>query len=209
VTFPIGIGREGWSTPLGKPRIVDKTKDPYWVVPDSILQEHAARGDPLPNVVPPGPENPLGRYSLRLGFPGYLIHGSNRSFGVGTRISHGCIRLYDDDIEYLYRMVPIDTPLRVVNQPYKAGWQGRALFVEAHQPLAEQLREQGPNFTPLVEAIVDALGERGAQVDWDTARRIAGAHTGIPTEIIVRYPVQQPPERLTESASETQKPGSP
>lgn len=96
-TYPIGIGREGWNTPLGQTTIVAKTVNPAWIVPESIRREHAAKGDPLPKVVPPGPDNPLGKYALLLGFTSYLMHGTNKPYGVGMQVSHGCVRLYPED----------------------------------------------------------------------------------------------------------------
>ncbi len=106
VTYPLGIGREGWSTPVGTTKIIGKKKDPTWTVPDSILKEHAQDGRPLPPVVPPGPDNPLGGYALYLGIKGYLMHGTNKPYGVGMRVSHGCIRLYPENIEQLFNMFP-------------------------------------------------------------------------------------------------------
>ncbi|MEE4145594.1 MAG: L,D-transpeptidase family protein, partial [Halieaceae bacterium] len=96
ITHPVGIGREGWHTPQGTTRIIQKTANPTWTVPASVRREHAAEGDPLPAVVPPGPDNPLGEYAMRLSMPSYLIHGTNKPWGVGMRVSHGCIRMYPE-----------------------------------------------------------------------------------------------------------------
>lgn len=122
LTYPVSIGRMDWFTPLGVTRLISKEKDPGWRPPESIRQEHEADGDPLPRVVPPGPDNPLGRHALRLGIPGYLIHGTNKVFGVGMRVSHGCIRMLPEDIEELFAAVPTGTPVRIINQPFKLGW---------------------------------------------------------------------------------------
>jgi len=108
ITYPIGIGRKGWKTPTGKTTIVAKRAHPRWVVPASILREHAKKGDPLPRVVPAGPNNPLGDYALRLGIPGYLIHGTNKPYGVGMAISHGCVRLYPENIAQLFKQTNKD-----------------------------------------------------------------------------------------------------
>lgn len=132
ITHPIGIGREGWETPLGQTRITEKKKDPTWTPPASILKEHAEKGDPLPRVVPAGPENPLGAYAMRLGIPGYLLHGTNKPFGVGMRVSHGCIRLFPEDIEHLFSQVSVNTSVNLVYQPYKAVWENNTLYLEAH-----------------------------------------------------------------------------
>jgi L,D-transpeptidase ErfK/SrfK len=122
LTYPIGIGRVGWETPLGDTTVVSKARDPSWYVPASVRREHADLGDPLPAVVPPGPDNPLGHFVLKLDMPGYLIHGTNQPYGVGMRVSHGCVRLYPENIEPLYDMVDIGEPVTIINEPYLAGW---------------------------------------------------------------------------------------
>ncbi|WP_180343554.1 L,D-transpeptidase family protein, partial [Aeromonas caviae] len=139
-THPVGIGKkgqEGWSTPLGQTVIIGKKKDPDWHPPASIRKEHLAKGDVLPDVVPGGADNPLGRYAFYLGFKGFLLHGANRPGGVGVRSSHGCVRLFPEDIESLYYSVPIGTSVRFIHEPYKAGWHNQKLYLEAHQPLTE------------------------------------------------------------------------
>jgi L,D-transpeptidase ErfK/SrfK len=129
ITYPISVGRRDWNTPLGVTRIVRKVKNPSWRPPKSIREEHAARGEPLPAVVPPGPDNPLGDYALRLGLPGYLIHGTNKPDGIGMQVTHGCIRMFPEDIESLYRQVGVNTPVRLVDQPFKAGWRAGELYL--------------------------------------------------------------------------------
>ena len=106
-SYPIGIGRVGWETPLGATTVIAKAKNPQWFVPASVRREHAEKGDPLPSVVPAGPDNPLGTRVLKLDMPGYLIHGTNQPYGVGMRVSHGCVRLYPENIELLYELVDI------------------------------------------------------------------------------------------------------
>lgn len=142
VTHPVGIGREGWATPLGTTKVVAKTRDPVWVVPASIRQEHAAEGRPLPARVAAGPDNPLGRYALRLGLPAYLIHGTNKPGGIGMRVSHGCIQLFPEDIEALFAEVPVGTPVHIVNQPRLLGWRSGNLYLEVHPPLEDDQRHR-------------------------------------------------------------------
>lgn len=137
-TFPVSIGRMDWSTPLGHTQIVEKTENPSWRAPASIVAERASRGEAIPEVILPGPDNPLGRFALRLGLPGYLIHSTNRPYGVGMRVTHGCVRMYPEDIELLYPMVPVGTPVVIVNEPIKVGWTGNDLYVEIHPPLEEE-----------------------------------------------------------------------
>jgi L,D-transpeptidase ErfK/SrfK len=136
LTYPISIGRMDWETPLGVTTVIAKARNPVWYPPQSVREEHAADGRALPRVVPPGPDNPLGRFAMRLALPGYLIHGTNRPVGVGMRVTHGCIRMFPEDIEYLIHRVPIDTPVRIVNEPVKIGWFGDELVMEVH-PLLE------------------------------------------------------------------------
>jgi len=136
-SYPIGIGREGWSTPLGKTEITGKVVEPTWYPPASIRAEHAAAGDPLPSVVPPGPDNPLGPLAMTLSIPSYLIHGTNKPAGVGMRSSHGCIRMYNDDVAWLFERVRRGTPVHIVNQPVLAGWRDGELYLEVNRPLEE------------------------------------------------------------------------
>lgn len=137
LTFPISVGRMDWQTPLGMTRVASKQKDPSWTPPASIRAEHAADGEELPQVVPPGPDNPLGAYALRLGIAGYLIHGTDKQFGVGMRVTHGCMRLLPEHIEALFKLTPVGTTVRLMNQPIKLGWGADGLYLEAHPPLEE------------------------------------------------------------------------
>lgn len=135
MTWPMSIGRMDWATPLGVTRITQKEKNPNWYPPESVRAEHLADGDPLPRVVPPGPKNPLGAYKMRLDIPGYLIHGTNRPAGVGMRVTHGCIRMYPEDIEFLFGQVGVNTQVRIINEPVKIGWDGDELVLEVHRVL--------------------------------------------------------------------------
>ncbi len=138
ITHPISIGRMDWRTPLGKTTIIAKKKDPVWRPPASIKAEHAAQGDPLPDIVPAGPDNPLGQFAMRLGLPGYLIHGTNKPLGVGMRVSHGCIRMLPEDIETLFPQINVGAPVYIINQPVKFGWLADTFYVEVHAPLEEE-----------------------------------------------------------------------
>ncbi len=128
-TFSVGIGSEGNDTPTGEFKIVEKIVKPSWHVPESIRKEKPK----LPEVVPPGPDNPLGSHALRLSLRNYLIHGTNRPWGVGRRASHGCIRLYPEDIPKLFRAVSKGTRVTIVNQPIKAGVKNNKVFIEVHK----------------------------------------------------------------------------
>jgi len=134
-THPVSIGRQDWNTPLGQTKIVTKKANPTWTPPESIKKEHAEKGEILPDVVPAGPDNPLGLFALRLGIPGYLIHGTNKPFGVGMRVSHGCVRMYPEDIEKLFPEVKVGMPVNIVNQPVKVGWWDKKIYIEVHPQL--------------------------------------------------------------------------
>ena len=185
VTHPLGIGREGWSTPTGQARVTGKKQDPSWRPPESIRREHADEGRPLPAVVEAGPENPLGQHAIYLSMTGYLLHGTNKPYGVGMRVSHGCIRLYPEDISSLFAQVPVNTPVRIINEPYKVGWQNGKLFIEAHKPLTEQQIEHGHDFTPLIRKVVTSLGLSTLQPDWETVKSAAESQRGYPVPIAV------------------------
>lgn len=183
ITHPIGIGREGWGTPYGATSVVRKKHLPTWTPPDSVRAEHAARGDILPPVVAAGPDNPLGEHALYLGFPSYLIHGTNEPRGVGMRVSHGCIRMFPEDIASLFQTVEPGVPVRIVNQPYKLGWGEGGLFLEAHQPLVEESEEW--TATELTRLYVGATGERSVQVRWNQAEAVMAASSGMPEFVSV------------------------
>lgn len=151
MTYAIGVGRMNWETPLGTTKITTKVKGPSWRPPASIKAEHLQLyGEVLPDVVPAGPDNPLGAYAMRLGIPGYLIHGTNKRDGVGSRVSHGCIRLYPEGIEELFSKVPKGTPVNIINQPVKIGRLADTLFMEAHPPFED---ERAPNQATFNEAL--------------------------------------------------------
>ncbi|NOR79690.1 MAG: L,D-transpeptidase family protein [Methyloprofundus sp.] len=137
ITHPISIGRQDWDTPLGQTSIIAKKENPTWTPPESIKKEHAEKGDPLPDVVPAGPNNPLGLYAIRLGIPGYLIHSTNKPYGVGMRVSHGCIRMYPEDIARLFPMIKVNTAVTIVNQAVKVGWFKGSLYIEVHPSLED------------------------------------------------------------------------
>ncbi len=190
ITHPIGIGREGWSTPLGKTEVAQKHVSPPWTVPASIRRERAAEGDPLPAVVPPGPDNPLGTHALRLGWSSILIHGTNKPAGIGMRVSHGCIQLYPEDIVTLFADVPVGTPVTVVDQPYLVGNGPGGLLLEAHMPATAAKRKKG---VAAVEQAIEAVEAREPAaeripVDNERAMAYAGQQVGYPLPIAADTP---------------------
>ena len=183
ITHPIGTGRQGWDTPYGRTSVVRKRHLPTWTPPQSVRDEHAARGDILPAVVAAGPDNPLGEHALYLGFASYLIHGTNDSRGVGMRVSHGCIRMFPEDIEALFQVVEPGVQVTIVNQPYKLGWGEGGLFLEAHPPLVEESEQW--TATELTRLFVAATDERSVQVRWDQSEAVMAEGRGMPEFVSV------------------------
>lgn len=185
-SHPIGIGVQGWATPFGEAKVVEKARDPVWYVPASIRKEHAERGDPLPSIVPPGPDNPLGAFAMTLSLPGYLIHGTNKPAGVGMRSSHGCIRLYPEDIEALFPRVARGTPVRIVNQPVLAGWRDGQLFLEVHPPLAEEEHDLVAEANAALNRALERAQVAAAAVQIDPAaiEKIVTEQRGIPLPVL-------------------------
>lgn len=197
ITHPVGIGRVKWRTPEGRTRVIKKRVDPYWIVPASVRAEHAAAGNPLPAAVPPGPDNPLGRFAMTLAIPGYLIHGTNKPAGIGMRVSHGCIRLYPEDIETLFKKVPVGTRVLIINQPYVAGLHDGTIHLEAHNPLEEDRRTKKGSMKHIKAVVKKAIKKNGADVisvDWEKAKRIALLGYGYP--LAISYGTPEPEELL-------------
>ncbi|MDG2046216.1 MAG: L,D-transpeptidase family protein [Halioglobus sp.] len=184
-TYPISIGRMDWATPLGMTKITSKTKDPSWRPTESIRREHAEKGDPLPRVVPAGPNNPLGAYAMRLGMPTYLIHGTNKPLGVGMRVSHGCIRMLPEDIEHLFAQLPVGTPVNIINQPVKAGWYGGKLYLEVHPGLEEYPNDRGAMVEAVMAALDDAMYRRSAELDNAIIDQAIDQQNGLPQVITI------------------------
>ncbi len=188
ITHPVGIGRRGFVTPQGVTRVMWHEKNPVWEVPPSILAEHAKEGSPLPKVVGPGPENPLGDYALHLGWPGYLIHGTNKPVSVGWRVSHGCVHLFPEDIKQIFYMVPNGTEVRVVNQPYVFGWKKGRLYMVAYGPLKGDKRPWKKDWRRLLPRLLTrtervALRKHGQRIDWRRVGQLVASPRGIPVPV--------------------------
>ncbi len=212
-TFPVSIGRMDWKTPLGATKVIRKDRDPAWHPPATIRAEHARDGEILPAVIPGGaPDNPLGRFALRLGFPGYLIHGvdERKTYGIGMRVTHGCIRMYPDDIASLFDMVATNTPVHLLDQPIRLGWSGERLLLAVNQPLDEGEDEEAPEIPrvsgndvwrvlreqiqePLRfdEEMIDAITDAGDGIPREIARsqnRVEVRDIGVPQAIVEEQP---------------------
>lgn len=185
-SFPVGIGGEGKETPVGRTEITAKRVHPTWIPTESEHDE-----DPnLPAMIPPGPDNPMGEYALYLGLKGYAIHGTNKPYGIGRRDSHGCIRMYPEDIETLFRLASVGTPVTVVNQPAKAGWSGGTLYLEVHaeQSDADWLESKGEPRSPgEVDAepiLLKAVGMQVDRLDWYTVHLAEQQRSGIAVSVL-------------------------
>ena len=185
-TYPIGIGRSGWETPLGLAEVIEKKIDPYWIPPDSVREEDPS----LPKIVAPGEDNPLGTRAIYLSMPSYLIHGTNKPYGVGMKVSHGCIRMYPEDVESLFDLVEVGTKVIIINQPIKVGWYNNDLYIEVHQLPAyasekntlenKDRRTLYPLATSMVQKIA---GISITEVDWQVVFKSVIEAKGIPTKI--------------------------
>lgn len=191
--YPVGIGREGWDTPIGNATVLRKAERPRWFPPDSIRAEQPS----LPEMVPPGPNNPLGGHAIYLDWPGYLIHGTNRPSGVGRRISHGCLRMYAADIAALFQRVDVGTSVTVLQQQAKLGWSGGALYLEVHpRPAAADRLAAGEALPPLtdweladiVAATRRAAGTAADRLDMGRTWQAARERRGVPVRVTRRLP---------------------
>ena len=188
ITHPVGIGRRGFVTPQGVGHIIDHQKHPVWIVPRSILAEHAREGAPLPKVVGPGPLNPLGNYALQTSWPEILIHGTNKPVSVGWRVSHGCIHLFPEDIKQLFYAVPNGTEVRIVDQPYLFGWKNGRLYMVAYGPLKGDKRPWKKDWRRLVPSMLTRaeradLRRHRQRIDWSTVAQLVADPRGVPVPV--------------------------
>jgi L,D-transpeptidase ErfK/SrfK len=194
-TYPISTGKMDWKTPLGTTRVVSKQERPNWNPPESVRLEHIAKGDPLPKVVPPGPDNPLGEYAMRLGIPSgaYLIHGTNRPAGVGMQVTHGCIRMFPEDIAEFFAMIPVSTKVTLVDQTTKVGWTRGTMFVERQSPLEGTGDPTHADPAELARLVAAASAGLDVSIDWETARLAFSQASGVPVRIGTRNFTARPP----------------
>jgi len=194
MSYAHGIGRQDWNTPLVKTRVDRKVKDPAWHPPESIRREHAANGDPLPSVVSSGPHNPLGAYMMHLAVPGgYEIHGTDidKIYGIGMQITHGCVRMYPEDIEALYNSVPVGTPVYIVKQAIKVGWLDNALYIEAHPDLEGEETTLNQKFDVALKLIQKANNQNLPEFDRKALNQALTALDGNPVVLYERLPQQK------------------
>jgi L,D-transpeptidase ErfK/SrfK len=178
VTWPVGLGRLDFPTPLVNTKVRAAVPNPSWSPGPTARREHAARGNPLPSVVPPGPDNPMGSMAIVLGIPSYFIHGTNQPFAVGQTASLGCIRMYNNHVETLAEMARSGSPVRIVNEPYKVARRDGQLYVEIHEDIYSMTKPG-----ELERRIIAAAGDQADLLDWDQIRGLMERPTGIPTAI--------------------------
>jgi L,D-transpeptidase ErfK/SrfK len=181
ITYPVSIGKMDWRTPLGLTHVIQKIKNPVWYPPESVRKEHLAAGDPLPPKVPSGPDNPLGLFAMRLaaGNGTYLIHGTNNPIAVGLAVTHGCIRMYPDDVEALFPLVPVGTPARLINEPLKVVWVDGELLLEAHPPVDAEGQSFEPDLDQFSDLLKKAVGDKTVAIHWDYAREVLQKANGV------------------------------
>lgn len=182
--YAISIGRQGRQTPLATAKITRKARNPSWYPPESIRRDRAARGETLPARVPPGPDNPLGNHALYLNLPAYLIHGTNRALGIGMEVTNGCVRMYPEDIEYLYERVPVGSKVQIVHQPVKVGWANDVLYAEVHAPLEWEEVGIDQRLQQTRAAIAAAISDRpGFSVNWSQVEVAVLESSGLPVPV--------------------------
>jgi L,D-transpeptidase ErfK/SrfK len=172
--YTISVGKDAMGTPLGSFTVIEKRENPTWTPGPGVRAAHAAYGDILPATVPPGPDNPLGRFAMRLSNPDYLIHGTSKPWGLGMEVSGGCIRMYPEGVEELYPKVAIDTPVVIIDQPYKVGWHANDLYLEV-QTGEKSIHQSAESVIP------DAIkNDASVKIDWTLVEQVVAEDSGIP-----------------------------
>jgi L,D-transpeptidase ErfK/SrfK len=211
ITYPVSIGKMDWRTPLGLTHVIQKQKNPVWFPPESVRKEHAEAGDPLPKSVPSGPDNPLGLFAMRLaaGNGTYLIHGTNNPIAVGLAVTHGCIRMYPDDVAALFPLIAVGTPVRLINEPIKVAWVDGELLLEAHPPVDAQGQSFEPDIDQFAEMLRAAVGDATVAIHWDYAREVLQKADGVIATVALAADDPNAPESTPaiEPAAEPVPPG--
>lgn len=183
--FPVGVGTEDNPSPLTDAEVTMGLESPAWYPPASIRAEYEASGEYLPRMIPPGPENPLGSHALMLSEEGYLIHGTNKGFGVGMQVSHGCFRMYNDDISRFVREVPKGTPVQVIHQPVKVGLRNGQLWLEVHRAKEEYPNDEKERLWQQVNKVLEAYSEenKGLEIQRRVVEQAVEQADGVPRMI--------------------------
>jgi L,D-transpeptidase ErfK/SrfK len=187
MTYPIGIGKIGKNIPIEKTAITKKAKDPVWVPPDDIREFNLeTNGIVLPQVMPPGPDNPLGPYAIYMKIPTYLIHSTIFPESIGKRASFGCVRMYESDIKQFFPIVEKGIPVAIINSPVKVGWQNDRLYMEAYVPLEEHSTALEASLPGMVSQISHTAKNEVTLIDWQAVSFIAEERDGIPHDIGIK-----------------------
>ena len=184
MTFPVASGKEGWETPVAATTVIEKKKNPTWTPPARIRAENPD----LPEFIPPGPDNPLGQYAMALGLSGIMIHGTTSPTSIGKHASHGCIRMYPEDIKTLFNAVPRGTPVLITKTPYVIGWQGDTLYLQVTpkvHTVSKKTQKPPPADKMLHQAVSHEAGD-GTTVYWNVVDDVMARGDGIPTVIGTR-----------------------
>lgn len=206
MTFPVSVGKMDWQTPIGVTKVVSKQKDPPWYPPESVRREYAARGETLPAVVPPGPRNPLGGHALRLNIPGgaYLIHGTNNPDAVGMAVTHGCLRMYPEDVAILFEAVKVGTRVNLINEPLKMTRVDGEVWIEVHPPIDNQGQSVAVKLEDFERRLDTLLGAAEVAINWDIALQALREASGIPVmiglELAPEIPAVPSPDAATTTA---------
>jgi len=182
-TFPISVGRQDWTTPHGEMQVSGKLESPAWYPPASILREHAEMGEPLPRVVGPGPDNPLGKYALLLSTKGYLIHGTNKPYGIGMRVTHGCIRMYPKHIKTLFSEVKAGVKVSVIDQAIKVGLLNGVIFMEVHPSFDENALGLAQRYAAAMNIVHGRFGDELLKMSHSRIQQMISEQTGVPSSI--------------------------
>ena len=207
ITYPVSIGKMDWRTPLGLTHVTQKQKNPIWNPPESVRKEHAAAGDPLPARVPAGPDNPLGEYAMRLaaGNGTYLIHGTNNPIAVGLAVTHGCIRMYPDDVASLFPLIAVGTPVRLINEPVKVAWVDGELLLEAHPPVDAEGQSFEPDIDQFSQLLRAEVGDSTVAIHWDYAREVLQKADGVIATVGLEADLSAVSDAQSSTATEKQQ----
>ena len=186
ITFPVGLGRMDWKTPLGISTIDLKLEKPAWYPPKSVRDEYKKQGNFLPAEVLPGPDNPLGELAMRISIPGgYFIHGTNRPDGVGMEISHGCIRLFPEDIDYIFQLTDVGTEVILLDQPIKIARMQNDIYLQVHPSYSNQYDYSLEKLRIQIELLINNQDEL-IQINWDSVASLLKSRNGLATKVTVR-----------------------
>ena len=189
-TIPVGIFRPNWPDPVGSTKIIAKVKNPTWTVPKNIQEEHAKAGEPIPAFFPAGPDNPMGELALETGWSQIFIHGTNKPWGVGMRVSHGCFHVYPENEVQLFKMVKVGTPVRTIDQPYVVGSNGNGnLYLQSFVPV-EAYHKGGNNQQRAVDAITafSSSQHQGWTINWQRVINLVQKPNTVPVAININTP---------------------